>query len=494
MRKLSELLPSLMVLATAVVVLLAGPSAVRQIAFAHAGAQAMQASHRLAQSTILEELNQACRDVAAAVEPSVVHISAAQLVRDRSGQGTELVSSGSGWIYDDHGHIVTNAHVIEDATRIQVQLHTGDEYEAELIGRDVRTDIAVIKIAPGMIIPAQRSSSDVVRQGDIVFAFGSPFDFRFSMSQGVVSGLGRSANLSIQYENFIQVDAAINPGNSGGPLTNVDGRVIGMNTAIATGRGSELGNGQFAGIGLAIPMTMIESVVDQLIGTGEVAKGYLGVERDFTGIVMKRAQSLGFHGVGMPVSAVTPGGPADRGGIRAGDIILRLDDVRIDSFSQLSSIISSKRAGDDVAVTYWRADADSPAGSEAAATVTLAQLEPELNYRGVALLLERLGLGDLATNTPARAGAAGRAFAHGVVIGRVDVDSPHKKSLEAGSVITAVGGVRVLSLDEFYANLDQMLDYQPNLELRVVDPRGVTREVRLIPADWLGAETRRPRF
>ena len=187
--------------------------------------------------------------------PLVVHISTEQTTRDRAGNRLHSTSSGSGWIYDNEGHIVTNYHVVKDADRIEVQLHTGLLREAQLVGVDQFTDIAVIKVSSARLHPAALAEEDDrVQQGDLVFAFGSPFDFRFSMSSGVVSGMGRHVGVIRDerrggwtgYENFIQIDAAINPGNSGGPLTDVRGRVIGMNTAIATGRQSSFDEGQFA--------------------------------------------------------------------------------------------------------------------------------------------------------------------------------------------------------------------------------------------------------
>jgi S1-C subfamily serine protease len=219
MRKLSSYGPGLIVLCTAVVVLLAGPSAVWRLTYAQSRARIIQARESLEANPILEQLNQAYRDIATLVEPSVVHISTERTVRQQWDQDRVVGSSGSGWIYDDEGHIVTNYHVVEDAERIEVQLSTGRDREAELVGFDELTDIAVIKIPPGQLSPALRAEPELdssylrARQGDLVFAFGSPFDFRFSMSKGVVSGIGRSVGVirnsrgqPIGYEYFIQVD------------------------------------------------------------------------------------------------------------------------------------------------------------------------------------------------------------------------------------------------------------------------------------------------
>ncbi|MEY4786720.1 MAG: putative periplasmic serine endoprotease DegP-like precursor, partial [Planctomycetota bacterium] len=236
--KIQTLLPATIVAIAAVVVLVATPQAIRSLSQAKVDAEVVAARSRLTRSNALEEVNQATRDIAKIVEPSVLSLSASGSQKGRAG-GSQ-VSTGSAWIYDVYGHIVTNGHVVDSAERIDVQLHNGKIVQAQLIGLDLKTDIAVLRIEADDLTPAQRSI-DIPTQGDMVFVFGSPFDFRFSMSAGIVSGIGRSAGLSeVDYENFIQVDAAINPGNSGGPLTDIYGRVIGMNTAIATGRGSTL--------------------------------------------------------------------------------------------------------------------------------------------------------------------------------------------------------------------------------------------------------------
>ena len=273
MRRIEFLGPSLVVLAAAGVLLFVGPTAVRQVSQGMVASQMSSAEARLHSGSILDQMSQASRDVAVLVEPSVVHVSSAGIMSGRGG-GRTFNNSGSGWVYDAAGHIVTNAHVVEGATRLEVQLFDGERREAKLLGADLRTDIAVLQVDAQGLVPAQREAQDP-QQGDMVFAFGSPFDFRFSMSNGIVSGVGRAAGISeIEYENFIQTDAAINPGNSGGPLTNTKGHVVGMSTAIATGRGNGVSQGQFSGIGLAIPISMIDNVVDQLIDHGEVIKGY----------------------------------------------------------------------------------------------------------------------------------------------------------------------------------------------------------------------------
>ncbi len=188
MRKVNEFGPSLVVLATAALVLLLGPTIVRELTYRHTQAEVNQARDLLQTTTILEKMNDANRAIARAVEPSVVHISASQIANG----GRPSLSTGSGWIYDNDGHVVTNHHVVADADRIDVQLSNGALRVATVLGSDPATDIAVLHIDPERLHPAVRADiRSRTEQGDIVFAFGSPFDFRFSMSQGIISGQGR---------------------------------------------------------------------------------------------------------------------------------------------------------------------------------------------------------------------------------------------------------------------------------------------------------------
>ena len=286
------------------------------------------------QPNVLEQLSNATRQVARRVRPSVVHVSAAQTLPEGSRLDWEMIGTGSGWIWDNAGHIVTNFHVVEDAHRIDVQLHDGSVHKATLIEADPLTDIALLKInASGLVAATRTEDFRNVEQGDMVFAFGSPLDFRFSMSSGLVSGLGRSTGLvgtrnGRGYEDFIQVDAAINPGNSGGPLTDALGQVIGMNTAIATNHESPGTEGRFSGIGLAIPLPMIESVIHQLIDTGTVNKGFLGIGVAEPAIPMNRLRGRGaLRGVVVTDSSIAGLGP--------GDIIHQCNGARVNHEQEL---------------------------------------------------------------------------------------------------------------------------------------------------------------
>jgi serine protease Do len=464
--------PGIVVLGAAAVAMLVGPLAVRSIVHAQTSVDVVQASARLAQpGNVLEEINAAQRLIASAVEPSVVHVSTIGNVRRRS-MNQAFVSSGSGWVYDDAGHIVTNAHVVDGADRVQVQFYDGTMRDATIVGVDLRTDIAVVKVAEGGLVAAKRGNSDDVQQGDMVFAFGSPFDFRFSMSSGIVSGLGRSAGLAeIDYQNFIQTDAAINPGNSGGPLTDIYGRVVGMNTAIATGRGNTVGQGQFAGIGLAIPMSMIESVVSQLIDSGEVRKGYLGIQIEspdspalartnnpaFAAIVDR------FEGEGAVVAGVERGSPAQRAGLRPGDVIVRVDGRRLSNAAQVRAIISSRRPGSAVNLDVWRMVDGEP--QVVPVQVTLGELDPMRSEPVFALTLERLGLSRLSTATEERTRELGVPFRRGVLVEGVRPDSPIAAAMPVGSIIIEVLGQPVSTDDELYARVSRFLR-----GMRVLDP------------------------
>ncbi len=496
MRKLHSYGPSLIVLAAALAVLVIGPFAVQELTFAHSKARIIQASERLQNNGILEELNQAYRDIAALVEPFVVHISTQQTVQDRWGNRRQSTSSGSGWIYDNEGHIVTNYHVVKDADRIQVQLHTGKLRDADLVGVDQFTDIAVIQIPAARLHPAVLAEEeDQVEQGDLVFAFGSPFDFRFSMSSGVVSGMGRHVGVIRDdrrrwrgYENFIQIDAAINPGNSGGPLTDVRGRVIGMNTAIATGRRSSFDEGQFAGIGLAIPIDMIVPVVDQLIETGVVAKGYLGViPSNLTPEVSRRLELRGFEGQGVRIriELANPTGPAHKAGVRNGDIITHVNEEAVESLEQLRSIISSMLPGDIANLRIFRDDPGQPRGETMMIPVRLTRLD-YAQVQGVLPAdhprdsLRMLGIARMSSSTPKLARDYEVPYNPGVLIQALVPGSQLDGVVEPGWVIVRVRDALVRDVDEFFGYLEQLnLRTGASVTLTFLRPDGKPYRLRL---------------
>ena len=461
MRKLNTYGPSLIVLGTAVFVLLAGPSAVWRLTYAKTEASILQASQALDNNPILQKINQAYRDIATLVEPSVVHISTERTDRDGFGDPRLVTSSGSGWVYSRLGYVVTNNHVVQDADRIEVQLHTGITREAVIVGSDPYTDIAVIKIDPVRLFPALRAEppadgESIVQQGDLVFAFGSPFDFRFSMSSGIVSGIGRSVGVIrddqkrwVGYENFIQVDAAINPGNSGGPLTNARGHVIGMNTAIATGRGNRLDEGQFAGIGLAIPIEMIEPIVEQIIDSGSVKKGFLGVgivDREST--IANELLRIGFRGYGITVGRVDPGNPAYEAGLALGDVITGINGQDVRTVADLEAIARDIEPRDTTVLSVWRHDPDG--GDLETLQIRLPGVVAANGFRGVWLL----ELNDKITDWLAVLGFSGR----GVRIITLEPGQPARLAgLRPRDIITHVNGAPIASTAQLGSKISTMM-------------------------------------
>ena len=465
MRRIEFLGPSLVVLAAAGALLFIGPTAVRQVSQGMTAVQMTAAQERLHAGSLLDQMSQASRDVATFVEPSVVHVSSSGLVGGR-GVSRSFINTGSGWVYDAAGHIVTNAHVVEGATTLEVQMVDGERREAKLLGADLRTDIAVLQVDTLGLVPAQRATQDP-QQGDMVFAFGSPFDFRFSMSNGIVSGLGRAAGITdIEYENFIQTDAAINPGNSGGPLTNTKGHVVGMATAIATGRRNGVSQEQFAGIGLAIPISMIENVVDQLIDHGEVIKGYLGIamldtedlSRTRPRDLMLQITAKVFQGDGVAITTVSPASPAELAGLRVGDVITQFSGQRIQNASQLRSIIASRLPNETIPIDLWRPNVDDKSGEAISLQVVMAQLKPETNSDGIVEALRNIGVQKLITATEVSAAQFKVPFERGVMVEEVIPGSRVATIFSPGTMIVEVFGQKISNLDDFYTRIARQID------------------------------------
>jgi S1-C subfamily serine protease len=353
MRRFIAFGPAFVVLVVVAVTLLAAPSILYRIRAAQTAATIDVAQRSLDQDDVLERLNNAIRHVAEAVEPSVVHID----VLGRASRGWLSGSSGSGWIYDDAGHVVTNEHVVSGGRDIKVQLHDGRVATAQLVGSDPFTDIAVLKISDSVgIFPIRRAGGHRPEQGDRVFAFGSPFGFKFSMSEGIVSGLGRSARSITgvtRTANYIQTDAAVNPGNSGGPLVDVRGRLIGMNVAIATAQETQgATEGQSSGISFAIPLTVVESRVEQIIATGSVQPSYIGVR--FDDHLFEYVQTPVFTGRAVRIETVVTDGPAAKGGLKAGDLIVAFDGQPTPEREILAAMITSSRPGQTVNIRVLR--------------------------------------------------------------------------------------------------------------------------------------------
>jgi len=256
---------------------------------------------------------------------------------------------GSGFIVDKGGYILTNFHVVDKADKINVSLPSGDEYPAKVVGKDERTDLAVIKIdAKKELSQAKLGNSDSMTQGDWVLAIGSPFGLEQTVTAGIISATGRNI-MGEPLQRFLQTDAAINQGNSGGPLVNMAGEVIGVNTAIFTPSGAS------AGVGFALPSNTATNVYNQLIKTGKVTRGAIGIEMQTT-LSMKALKTLGSpDGKGVLVSRVKPAeGPAAKAGLKQGDIITEIDGKKISDASELSLLVAELNPGKTVTINYLR--------------------------------------------------------------------------------------------------------------------------------------------
>ena len=244
------------------------------------------------------------------------------------------IGQGSGFIISKDGLILTNNHVIGEADAVKVSLLDGREFEAKVIGKDAKSDVAVIKIEGKEDFPViPIGNSDKLEVGEWVLALGNPFGLSHTLTAGIVSAKGRSGVGIVDYEEFIQTDAAINPGNSGGPLVNLDGEVIGINTAIYSRSGG------YMGIGFAIPINMVDKIKNQLVDSGEVTRGFLGIYPQE--VTPELAKDFGVnHGV--LISQVTEGSPADKGGVKVGDIVVNFDGKVIKDVGPFRNVIAMK--------------------------------------------------------------------------------------------------------------------------------------------------------
>jgi serine protease Do len=281
---------------------------------------------------------------------------------DAPDQPRRFMAAGSGFIISEDGYIVTNNHVVSEASTVTVVFDDGREQEAEVVGIDERTDLAVVKI-DGEDLPFVSFEQEASRVGDWVVAVGNPFGLGGSVTVGIISASGRDIGGS-NYGDFLQIDAAVNTGNSGGPAFNLNGEVVGVNTAIYSPNGGNVG------IAFAIPAATVEQIVTQLIDDGEVTRGYLGVSiQDVTNDI---AESVGLDRPrGAIVREPAEDGPAGAAGVESGDIILEVNGETIDDALDLSRTIASTGPNEEVELTIWRD------GAETTVTVTLATLEQD---------------------------------------------------------------------------------------------------------------------
>ncbi len=361
----------------------------------------------------------------------------------------ETRSLGSGVIINREGYIVTNNHVVENAKEIMVTLHNEEDYRAEVIGRDKKTDLALIKIeAKEDLSVAFLGDSDKLRVGEWVLAIGNPFGLAETVTAGIVSAKGRVIGAG-PYDDFIQTDASINPGNSGGPLFNFWGEVVGINTAIiATGQG----------IGFAIPINMGKEILPQLKEKGRVTRGWLGV--GIQRVTSELAESFGLgEAKGALVSQVIKDGPAEKAGIKQGDIIQEFDGKEIEDFGDLPRIVASTPVGKDVTIKVFRN------GQVISLQATVAEME-EPTEVAKAPSSKPLGIA-VQDITPEIARSLGLETAIGVVVTAVEPGSPAAKAgIRRGDVIHEVNRKPIKDAEDFGRAIEAAKD-QENILLLI---------------------------
>jgi Do/DeqQ family serine protease len=342
---------------------------------------------------------------------------------------------GSGVIIDaEQGYVVTNNHVVDNADEITVKLTDGREFKAKKLGADEQSDIALLKIDPNELIAMPLADSDELRVGDFVVAIGNPFGLNQTVTSGIVSALGRSGLNIGGYENFIQTDAAINRGNSGGALVSLRGELVGINTAIFGPNGGNVG------IGFAIPTNMMKNLVDQIIEFGEVRRGLLGIMGQDIDSGLADAMNLNVN-QGAFVSEVSPDSAAEKGGIKAGDIIVEIDGRSLVSFQELRAKVASRGAGAELELTILRKGKREKIDvilSDAAQNVVIAkEIHPALE--GATLANGKTKQGD-----------------SGIVISNLEARSPASRiGLQDGDVIIGINRNKVDTLMQLRAELDE---------------------------------------
>jgi serine protease Do len=354
---------------------------------------------------------------------------------------------GSGFLVDTQGHVVTNAHVIDDADTVKVKLADDREYRAKVVGKDGRLDVAVLQLenAPHDLPVAALGASDPLRVGEYVVAIGNPFGLGNTVTMGIVSAKGRTIGAG-PYDDFIQTDASINPGNSGGPLFNLRGQVVGINTAI---------NPQGKGIGFAIPIDAIKQVLPQLIATGQVSRGRLGVL--IQGMDGDLAKALGMdrpHGA--LVEEVEGGSPAEKAGIKSGDVIVAVDGQDVPHSEELPRMIAPHKPGSHVRLTILR---DKQARDIEVALVALHEQE---EHGGGS---QPQGPG-ASQASPSTLGFSAIEENGQVVVQRVAPEGPAQGKLRSGDVIESVNQQPVASAGDLAAKVRAARSDKPVL-LRV---------------------------
>ena len=376
------------------------------------------------------------------VAPAVVNIRVSQTVKSRSpyddemfrrffgapntpNNSREVQSAGSGVIVDaKNGYILTNHHVVSGADKIQISLIDENTLDAEIIGSDPATDIAVLKVEAENLTDIEIGDSDQVEVGDFVIAIGNPFGLGNTVTSGIVSALGRTGISSSGYEDFIQTDASINPGNSGGALVNMQGELVGINSAIISRSGGNVG------IGFAVPSEIAQSIMSQLLDFGEVRRGLLGVS--IHTIDEENAEILGVDSKsGAMITAIEPGSAAEEAGLRVEDIIIRVNDERISNARDLQNAIGLKGSGERVTIEFIRQSTKLETNAVLGQQKIARQIGSDIH--------------------PGLVGAQFSSSANkaGVEVTDVESGSPaDQRGLEKGDLIVAVNRMRVENIQQ----------------------------------------------
>jgi serine protease Do len=385
----------------------------------------------------------------------------------RGGRRRQRPSLGSGFIINSTGFIVTNNHVVEGATEIKVTMATKDEFDATLVGRDPKTDLALIKVnSPQPLPTVPFGNSDALEVGEWLLAIGNPFGLGHTVTSGIVSAKGRIIGAG-PYDDFIQTDASINPGNSGGPLFNMRGQVIGINTAIISG-------GQ--GIGFAIPINLAKEVLLQLHTKGSVTRGWLGVAIQSISPDMLKAFNLeDTHGA--LVSDVMSDGPAAKAGLQRGDVIIGFQGHKVQDSTELPRMVAAIAPGTKIQVEVWRSGKKMTIpvtlGTLAEDKETVAKLQPSDVEESIGLRVE--------TITPELARSLRLDNTKGVVVAHVAPDSPAAEAgIQRGDIVREVNRQPVTDLDSYTEVTSHLTPNTPALFL--LERRGSSLYVALKPS------------
>lgn len=435
----------------------------------------------------LQQFNEAIVEIAEQTTPTVVTIRVTQTVQapqnpfsrffgNPQGQPEQRQREGlgSGVIVSQDGYILTNNHVVENADEIMVDLSNGESYEGEIIGRDPRTDIAVVKIEAENLEAIEIGNSDNVRVGEMVLAIGSPLGdyLANSVSMGIISAKERTINIIDQgagYESFLQTDAAINRGNSGGALVNMNGELIGINSAIASQTGGSIG------IGFAVPSNLARDVMKSLIEDGEVERAYLGIFGDDINRPLARALGLE-NSRGIIVNNVEEGTPADEAGLQQGDVIKSLNGNAIESYASFRTAIATSDPGDEITLEIIRD------GETREIDVTLGRLNQEATAsaqdNNQQNMEQNLGFrideltADIARQLELDPGQKG------VVVTNVNQGSDaYEQGLRRGAVITHVNKEPIDSVSDFTEQIEAVADQEDAVVLLQVIQQGVNRYI-----------------